>query len=218
VAPWCHRTAKAGRPSSSAPGTRAALDVHRRRAAWALENLHRPLTLRDLAACESMSTRTFTRRFRDEVGVSAWEWLTRNASSAPAAAGGVGPADRPGRRRGRVRHRGLAAPAPAGRSRRLAQRLPRHFPREVLTRQAGDSSATPRPEVGHLADLSAAASRKVVSSRNTPKEIRNGRRHRQHVHVPRRLRRRPADGVEHVFRWFGNGEVATPTAVEWATS
>jgi len=27
----------------------------------------------------------------------------------------------------------------------------------------------------------------------------------------------PADGVEHVFRWFGNGEVATPTAVEWAT-
>ena len=27
----------------------------------------------------------------------------------------------------------------------------------------------------------------------------------------------PADGVDHVFRWFGNGEVATPTAVEWAT-
>jgi len=45
--------------------------------AWALENLNRPLTLRDLASCESMSTRTFTRRFRDEVGVSAWEWLTR---------------------------------------------------------------------------------------------------------------------------------------------
>lgn len=44
--------------------------------AWALENLHRPLTLRELAAREAMSTRTFTRRFREEVGVSALQWLT----------------------------------------------------------------------------------------------------------------------------------------------
>ncbi|MFD9891177.1 GlxA family transcriptional regulator [Amycolatopsis sp. NPDC059027] len=45
--------------------------------AWALENLHRPLTLRELAARESMSTRTFTRRFREEVGMSAVQWLTQ---------------------------------------------------------------------------------------------------------------------------------------------
>ncbi|MEU0648332.1 GlxA family transcriptional regulator [Streptomyces umbrinus] len=45
--------------------------------AWALDNLHRPLTLRELAARESMSTRTFTRRFREEVGVSALQWLTQ---------------------------------------------------------------------------------------------------------------------------------------------
>lgn len=44
---------------------------------WALDNLHRPLTLRELAARESMSTRTFTRRFREEVGISALQWLTQ---------------------------------------------------------------------------------------------------------------------------------------------
>ncbi|WP_055557359.1 GlxA family transcriptional regulator [Streptomyces sp. NBRC 110028] len=45
--------------------------------AWALGRLDRPLTLRDLAAQESMSVRTFTRRFREEVGVSPGQWLTR---------------------------------------------------------------------------------------------------------------------------------------------
>ncbi|MCI2423483.1 helix-turn-helix domain-containing protein [Saccharopolyspora sp. K220] len=45
--------------------------------AWALENLDRPLTLRELAARESMSVRTFTRRFRDEVGISPLQWLTQ---------------------------------------------------------------------------------------------------------------------------------------------
>ncbi|MBP2367574.1 transcriptional regulator GlxA family with amidase domain [Pseudonocardia parietis] len=43
--------------------------------AWALERLHRPVTLRDLAARESVSTRTFTRRFRDEMGTSPGRWL-----------------------------------------------------------------------------------------------------------------------------------------------
>ncbi|WP_232212944.1 GlxA family transcriptional regulator [Saccharomonospora saliphila] len=42
---------------------------------WALERLDRPLTLADLAARASMSTRTFTRRFRREVGVSPGRWL-----------------------------------------------------------------------------------------------------------------------------------------------
>ena len=44
---------------------------------WALANLHRPLTLQDLAKQESTSTRTFTRRFREEIGTSPGQWLTR---------------------------------------------------------------------------------------------------------------------------------------------
>ena len=42
---------------------------------WALERLHEPLTLRQLAECEAMSVRTFTRRFREEVGTSPQRWL-----------------------------------------------------------------------------------------------------------------------------------------------
>jgi transcriptional regulator GlxA family with amidase domain len=45
--------------------------------AWALRHLDRPLTLQELAARESMSVRTFTRRFRQEVGISAVQWLTQ---------------------------------------------------------------------------------------------------------------------------------------------
>ncbi|GAA4561009.1 helix-turn-helix domain-containing protein [Pseudonocardia xishanensis] len=44
---------------------------------WALENLHRPVSLRELAARESTSTRTFTRRFREEMGTSPGQWLAR---------------------------------------------------------------------------------------------------------------------------------------------
>ncbi|WP_030686144.1 GlxA family transcriptional regulator [Streptomyces sp. NRRL B-1347] len=45
--------------------------------AWALGRLHEPIQLRDLAEQEAMSVRTFTRRFREEVGVSPGQWLTR---------------------------------------------------------------------------------------------------------------------------------------------
>lgn len=45
--------------------------------AWALARLHEPIQLRDMAARESMSVRTFTRRFREEVGVSPGQWLVR---------------------------------------------------------------------------------------------------------------------------------------------
>ncbi|MEU3270630.1 helix-turn-helix domain-containing protein [Saccharomonospora sp. NPDC006951] len=45
--------------------------------AWAVEQLHRPVSLTELADRESMSTRTFTRRFRDEVGMSPVQWLTQ---------------------------------------------------------------------------------------------------------------------------------------------
>jgi transcriptional regulator GlxA family with amidase domain len=45
--------------------------------AWALEQLDQPLTLTDLATHAAVSVRTFTRRFREEVGLSAQEWLTQ---------------------------------------------------------------------------------------------------------------------------------------------
>ncbi|MET9667737.1 helix-turn-helix domain-containing protein [Streptomyces sp. NPDC006475] len=44
---------------------------------WALGRLHQPIQLRDMAERESMSVRTFTRRFREEVGASPGQWLTR---------------------------------------------------------------------------------------------------------------------------------------------
>ncbi|NIJ12872.1 transcriptional regulator GlxA family with amidase domain [Saccharomonospora amisosensis] len=45
--------------------------------AWALANLDQSLSLPDLASIESMSTRTFTRRFRQEVGMSPLRWVTQ---------------------------------------------------------------------------------------------------------------------------------------------
>lgn len=45
--------------------------------AWALTHLDKSLTLRELATREAMSVRTFTRRFRDEMGLSAVQWLTQ---------------------------------------------------------------------------------------------------------------------------------------------
>lgn len=44
---------------------------------WALGNLHRPLPLDELAARATMSVRTFTRRFRAEVGTTPGQWLIR---------------------------------------------------------------------------------------------------------------------------------------------
>jgi transcriptional regulator GlxA family with amidase domain len=44
--------------------------------AWALERIAEPLTLADLAAHASMSVRTFTRKFRAEIGLSPARWLT----------------------------------------------------------------------------------------------------------------------------------------------
>ncbi|MCP3755945.1 GlxA family transcriptional regulator [Streptomyces sp. TBY4] len=43
--------------------------------AWVLDRLHEPLRLTDLAQQESMSVRTFTRRFREESGLSPGEWI-----------------------------------------------------------------------------------------------------------------------------------------------
>ncbi|GAA1557485.1 GlxA family transcriptional regulator [Streptomyces globosus] len=56
-------------PNPRAAGTAAAR-------AWVLDRLHEPVRLADLARKESMSVRTFTRRFREEAGVSPGEWIT----------------------------------------------------------------------------------------------------------------------------------------------
>ncbi|MEU7022830.1 helix-turn-helix domain-containing protein [Streptomyces sp. NPDC046203] len=45
--------------------------------AWAMERLAESLTLADLAAHAHMSVRTFTRRFRDETGITPGQWLIR---------------------------------------------------------------------------------------------------------------------------------------------
>jgi transcriptional regulator GlxA family with amidase domain len=44
---------------------------------WALRRLEQPLDLTALAAQARMSVRTFTRRFREETGMSPAQWLTR---------------------------------------------------------------------------------------------------------------------------------------------
>jgi transcriptional regulator GlxA family with amidase domain len=61
----------------SRPLPEPAVSSTSRARAWALANLHRPVTLRELAAQEATSTRTFTRRFREEIGTSPGRWLTR---------------------------------------------------------------------------------------------------------------------------------------------
>lgn len=43
--------------------------------AWVLDRLHEPLRLTDLARQEAVSVRTFTRRFREESGVSPGQWI-----------------------------------------------------------------------------------------------------------------------------------------------
>ncbi|MFJ3199058.1 GlxA family transcriptional regulator [Streptomyces sp. NPDC086989] len=43
--------------------------------AWVLDRLHEPVRLVDLARQEAMSVRTFTRRFREESGISPGEWI-----------------------------------------------------------------------------------------------------------------------------------------------
>jgi transcriptional regulator GlxA family with amidase domain len=44
---------------------------------WALEHLHEPLVLADLAQHARMSLRTFARRFTDEVGMSPGRWIVQ---------------------------------------------------------------------------------------------------------------------------------------------
>ncbi|MEV6968328.1 helix-turn-helix domain-containing protein [Hamadaea sp. NPDC051192] len=57
-------------PAESGSGTAATRE-------WALRRLAEPLSLQQLAAHARMSVRTFTRRFRDEVGLTPGQWLIR---------------------------------------------------------------------------------------------------------------------------------------------
>jgi transcriptional regulator GlxA family with amidase domain len=45
---------------------------------WMEENVHRELTLDDLAARATMSTRTLNRRFREQTGTTPLRWLKRS--------------------------------------------------------------------------------------------------------------------------------------------
>jgi transcriptional regulator GlxA family with amidase domain len=45
--------------------------------AWAVANLDKPLSLELLASTQSMSVRTFTRRFAAEVGMSPAKWIVQ---------------------------------------------------------------------------------------------------------------------------------------------
>ncbi|MGA6223136.1 GlxA family transcriptional regulator [Streptomyces umbrinus] len=55
-------------PETTASGTATARQ-------WAVENLHEPMTLADLAEHSHMSLRTFARRFTEEAGMSPGRWL-----------------------------------------------------------------------------------------------------------------------------------------------
>jgi transcriptional regulator GlxA family with amidase domain len=72
VAPWREggqaQYIKRPVPEDQGAGTAPTRD-------WAIERLEQNLRLDDLATHAGMSRRTFTRRFRAEVGQSPWEWL-----------------------------------------------------------------------------------------------------------------------------------------------
>ncbi len=55
-------------PAAAGPGTEPTR-------AWALDRLAEPVSLEEMAGHARMSVRTFTRRFRDETGLSPRKWL-----------------------------------------------------------------------------------------------------------------------------------------------
>jgi transcriptional regulator GlxA family with amidase domain len=44
---------------------------------WMIENLHRPITLSDIAQQAHTSSRTLSRRFREQIGLTPLQWLLR---------------------------------------------------------------------------------------------------------------------------------------------
>jgi transcriptional regulator GlxA family with amidase domain len=74
VAPWRDGGQSQFIPRPVAPATDASTGPAR---AWALRRLDQPLDLSTMAGRVSMSVRTFTRRFREETGMSPGRWLAR---------------------------------------------------------------------------------------------------------------------------------------------
>ncbi|MFP5072341.1 GlxA family transcriptional regulator [Pseudonocardia nantongensis] len=72
VAPWREggqaQFVETRLPDAAGPDTSAVRD-------WALDRLHQPLGVQELADRASMSVRTFTRRFHAETGTSPGRWL-----------------------------------------------------------------------------------------------------------------------------------------------
>jgi transcriptional regulator GlxA family with amidase domain len=72
VPPWRDGGQAQFIPRTLPPADAAATGAAR---AWALRNLHEPLDLAGMAAEARMSVRSFTRRFRQETGMSPAQWL-----------------------------------------------------------------------------------------------------------------------------------------------
>ena len=134
--------ATAGRRSSSSARCRRPSDEPRpgRPGPGRWSGSTEPLDLAALARHARMSVRTFTRRFRDETGTEPGPVADPAAGRArPAAAGDHRPAGRRGGPARRLRHGGLAAPAPARRGRRGAPGLPPDVPPAVIVLRSGAS-------------------------------------------------------------------------------
>ncbi|WP_144122608.1 helix-turn-helix domain-containing protein [Catellatospora sichuanensis] len=52
---------------------------------WAVERLHEPLTVSDLAARANLSSRTLARRFTEQLGISPGQWLLQRRITAARA-------------------------------------------------------------------------------------------------------------------------------------
>ncbi len=118
-AQFIERPLPAGDGAASTAATRA----------WALERLGEPLTLTALAAHARMSVRTFTRRFREETGLSPAPWLLQQRTDhARRLLETTGARRRPGRAARRLRHGGGVAATVARRDRCVADHVPSHVP------------------------------------------------------------------------------------------
>lgn len=70
-------------PVHPAPDPRVAAVLHRSGQGMGAEEHQTPVSLREMAEQESMSRRTFVRRFREEVGISPMQWLTQQRVERP---------------------------------------------------------------------------------------------------------------------------------------
>src|SRR5438270_4718417 len=84
------------------------------------------------------------------------------------------------------------------------------------------ASATLSLDVGQVADLPAGRSRKTSHQRGKPPPTSTKELEMADVIANMSMSldgfvADPEDRVDHLFGWFGNGDVEVPTAAEWAT-